>query len=129
RRRPWWWTADIRCKSAAVPKMPRATFFSRPMPRTRRRRQDADGRVLPGLVVSRCANARQWATDRGCPDGERLMPISIAEVKSSRLSDDKKEVVIAGKGKYVGELELFVARECLDDFIQALLRAKTALGL
>ena len=37
------------------------------------------------------------------------MPISIAEVKSSRLSDDKKEVVIAGKGKYVGELELFVA--------------------
>jgi len=57
------------------------------------------------------------------------MPISIAQVKSSRLSDDKKEVVIAGKGKYVGELELFVARECLDDFIQALLRAKTALGL
>jgi len=57
------------------------------------------------------------------------MPISIAEVKSSRLSDDKKEVVIAGKGKYVGELELFVAKECLDDFIQALVRAKTALGL
>jgi len=57
------------------------------------------------------------------------MPISIAEVKSSRLSDDKKEVVIAGKGKYVGELELFVAKECLDDFIQALLRAKADLGL
>jgi hypothetical protein len=57
------------------------------------------------------------------------MPISIAQVKASRLSDDKKEVVIAGKGKYVGELELFVAKECLDDFIQALLRAKTALGL
>src|SRR6478672_5395914 len=56
------------------------------------------------------------------------MPISIAQVKSSRLSEDKKEVVIAGKGKYVGELELFVARECLDDFIQALLRAKTELG-
>src|SRR4051794_30638378 len=57
------------------------------------------------------------------------MPISIAEVKSSRLSDDKKDVVITGKGKYVGELELFVAKECLDDFIQALVGAKTALGL
>jgi len=57
------------------------------------------------------------------------MPISIAQVKSSRLSEDKKEVVIAGKGKYVGELELFVAKECLDDFIQALLRAKSDLGL
>jgi hypothetical protein len=50
-------------------------------------------------------------------------------VKSSRLSEDKKEVIIAGKGKYVGELELFVAKECLDDFIQALVRAKADLGL
>src|SRR3979411_704848 len=108
--------------------MPRAAFFSRPMPRTRRRRQDADGRVLAGLVVSHCANARQWATGCGCPDGERLMPISIAQVKSSRLSDDKKEVVIAGKGKYVGELELFVAKECLDDFTPALQGAGPARG-
>jgi hypothetical protein len=56
------------------------------------------------------------------------MPISITEVKSSRLSDDKKEVMISGKGKYIGELELLIAHECLDDFIAALVRGKAALG-
>ena len=55
------------------------------------------------------------------------MAIRIAEVKSSSLSDDKKEVIIGGHGKYVGDVELRFARECLDGLIDALVRAKTAL--
>ena len=56
------------------------------------------------------------------------MAIRIAEVKSSSLSDDKKEVIVGGRGKYIGDLELRFARECLDDLIDALVRAKGALG-
>lgn len=55
------------------------------------------------------------------------MPITIAQVKSSRLSDDRKEVIFVGKGRYIGELEVSVAIECLDDMISALARAKTEL--
>jgi len=56
------------------------------------------------------------------------MAIRIAEVKSSSLSDDKKEVIIGGSGKYIGDVELRFARECLDDLMDALVRAKGALG-
>jgi hypothetical protein len=56
------------------------------------------------------------------------MAIRIAEVKSSSLSDDKKEIIVGGRGKYIGDLELRFARECLDDLIDALVRAKGALG-
>jgi hypothetical protein len=56
------------------------------------------------------------------------MAIRIGEVKSSTLSDDKKEVIIGGSGKYVGDVELRFARECLDDLMDALVRAKGALG-
>ncbi len=56
------------------------------------------------------------------------MAITIAQVKSSRLSDDRKEVVLVGKGRYIGEIEVSVAIECLDDLISALARAKTELG-
>jgi len=55
------------------------------------------------------------------------MAIRIAEVKSSGLSDDKKEIVIGGSGKYIGDIELRFARECLDNLIDALVRAKGAL--
>jgi hypothetical protein len=55
------------------------------------------------------------------------MAIRIAEVKSSSLSDDKKEVIVGGYGKYIGDVELRFARECLDDLIEALVRAKGAL--
>jgi hypothetical protein len=55
------------------------------------------------------------------------MAIRIAEVKSSSLSDDKKEVIVGGRGKYIGDLELRFARECLDDLIDALVLAKGAL--
>jgi hypothetical protein len=55
------------------------------------------------------------------------MAIRIAEVKSSSLSDDKKEVIIGGAGKYIGDVELRFARECLDTLIDALVRAKGAL--
>ena len=54
------------------------------------------------------------------------MAIRIGEVKSSSLSDDKKEVIIGGAGKYIGDVELRFARECLDDLIDALVRAKAA---
>ena len=54
------------------------------------------------------------------------MAIRIGEVKSSSLSDDKKEVIVGGAGKYIGDVELRFARECLDDLIDALLRAKAA---
>jgi hypothetical protein len=57
------------------------------------------------------------------------MAIRISEVKSSGLSDDKKEVIVGGSGKYIGDVELRFARECLDDLIDALLGAKSALGL
>jgi hypothetical protein len=55
------------------------------------------------------------------------MAIRIAEVKSSRLSDDKQEIIVGGSGKYIGDVELRFARECLDNLIDALLRAKGAL--
>jgi hypothetical protein len=55
------------------------------------------------------------------------MAIRIAEVKSSRLSDDKKEVIVGGSGKYIGDIELRFARECLDDLIEALVREKGTL--
>jgi hypothetical protein len=52
------------------------------------------------------------------------MAIRINGVRASRLSEDKKEVIVAGVGKYVGELELRFAFECVDDLIVALTRAK-----
>jgi hypothetical protein len=55
------------------------------------------------------------------------MAIRIAEVKSSGLTDDKKEIVIGASGKYIGDIELRFARECLDSLIDALMRAKGAL--
>ncbi len=55
------------------------------------------------------------------------MAIRIAEVKSSSLADDKKEVIVGGYGKYIGDVELRFARECLDDLMEALVRAKSAL--
>jgi len=55
------------------------------------------------------------------------MAIRIAEVKSSHLSDDKKEVIVGGSGKYIGDVELRFARECLDSLIDALVRAKGGL--
>jgi hypothetical protein len=60
--------------------------------------------------------------------GRERMAIRIAEVKSSSLSEDKKEVIIGGYGKYIGDVELRFARECLDDLMGALVRAKSALG-
>jgi hypothetical protein len=56
------------------------------------------------------------------------MAIRIAEVKSSSLSEDKKEVIVGGYGKYIGDVELRFARECLDDLVETLVRAKSALG-
>src|ERR1700682_2621873 len=55
------------------------------------------------------------------------MAIRINEIKSSSLSDDKREVIVGGSGKYVGDVELRFARECLDGLIDALVRAKSAL--
>src|SRR5258708_14759228 len=55
------------------------------------------------------------------------MAIRIDEVKSSSLSDDKKEVIVGGAGKYIGDVELRFARGCLDGLIDALVRAKSAL--
>jgi hypothetical protein len=55
------------------------------------------------------------------------MAIRISEVKSSGLSDDKKEIIIGGSGRYIGDIELRFASECLDDLIRALMRAKSAL--
>jgi hypothetical protein len=52
------------------------------------------------------------------------MAIRISEVKSSSLSDDKREVIIGGSG---GDVELRLARECLDDLMDALVRAKGTL--
>jgi hypothetical protein len=56
------------------------------------------------------------------------MAIRISQIKSSRLSDDKKEVIVDGSGKYIGDVELRFERECLDDLIDALVRAKGDLG-
>lgn len=55
------------------------------------------------------------------------MGITIAEVKSSRLSDNRKEVVVDGKGRYIGDFELCVAVECLEEMIEALVRARREL--
>ena len=54
------------------------------------------------------------------------MAIRVSEVKSSRLSDDNKEVIVASTGKYTGDLELRFARECLDQLIQLLEQAREA---
>src|SRR5882724_6540839 len=56
------------------------------------------------------------------------MAIRISEVKSSRLSDDNKEIIVDSTGKYTGDLELRFARECLDQLLQLLLQAKQALN-
>jgi hypothetical protein len=56
------------------------------------------------------------------------MAIRISEVKSSGLTDDKKEIIVGGSGKYIGDVELRFERECLDTLLDALLRAKSALG-
>src|SRR5882672_4541848 len=55
------------------------------------------------------------------------MAIRVSEVKSSRLSDDNKEVIVDSTGKYTGDLELRFARECLDQLLQMLTQAKQAL--
>jgi hypothetical protein len=55
------------------------------------------------------------------------MAIRISEVKSSRLSDDNKEIIVDSTGKYTGDLELRFARECLDQLLQMLTQAKDAL--
>ena len=52
------------------------------------------------------------------------MAIRISEVKSSRLSDDNKEIIVASTGKYTGDLELRFARECLDDLLRVLTQAR-----
>src|SRR5882724_2730363 len=61
------------------------------------------------------------------PRGGQRMAIRIGEVKSSSLSDDKKEVIVGGAGKYIGDVELRFARGCLDGLIDALVQAKSAL--
>src|SRR5258708_27979715 len=78
-------------------------------------------REKTGLIAS--------AGGRLVPGGGQRMGIRIGEVKSWSLSDDKKEVIVGGSGKYIGDVELRFARECLDDLIDALLGAKSALGL
>jgi hypothetical protein len=55
------------------------------------------------------------------------MAIRISEIKSSRLSDDKKEIIVDSTGKYTGDLELRFARECLDQLMQVLMQAREAL--
>src|SRR5258707_11205002 len=55
------------------------------------------------------------------------MAIRVSEVKSSRLSDDNKEVIVDSTGKYPGDLELRFARECLDQLLKVLTQAKEAL--
>jgi hypothetical protein len=52
------------------------------------------------------------------------MAIRISEVKSSRLSDDNKEVIVDSTGKYTGDLELRFARECLDQLLEMLMHAR-----
>jgi hypothetical protein len=56
------------------------------------------------------------------------MAIRVSEVKSSRLSDDNKEVIVDSTGKYTGDLELRFARECLDQLLQMLTQAMETLG-
>ena len=55
------------------------------------------------------------------------MAIRISEVKSSRLSEDNREVIVDSTGKYTGELELRFARECLDQLLQILMQARDEL--
>ena len=52
------------------------------------------------------------------------MAIRVSEVKSSRLSDDNKEIIVDSTGKYTGDLELRFARECVDQLIQLLGQAR-----
>jgi hypothetical protein len=53
------------------------------------------------------------------------MAIRISEVKSSSLSEDKKEAIVVGYGKYVGNVELRFERECLDSLIATLVQMKS----
>src|SRR6478609_7048605 len=55
------------------------------------------------------------------------MAIRVSEVKSSRLSEDNKEVIVDSTGKYTGDLELRFARECLDQLLQLLTQARQTL--
>jgi hypothetical protein len=55
------------------------------------------------------------------------MAIRISEVRSSRLSDDNSEIIVDSIGKYTGDLELRIARECLDQLLRMLTQAKDAL--
>ena len=55
------------------------------------------------------------------------MAIRISAVRASRLSDNKKEVIVDSTGKYTGELELRIDCECVDDFIRALVKARGVL--
>ena len=52
------------------------------------------------------------------------MAIRISAIRASRLSEDKKEVIVDSTGKYTGELELRIGCECVDDFIRALVKAR-----
>jgi hypothetical protein len=55
------------------------------------------------------------------------MAIRISTVKSSHLSEDKKEVIVASTGKYAGDLELRFGSECVDDLLNALINARRAM--
>ena len=55
------------------------------------------------------------------------MAIRISEVKSWKLSDDNKEIIVDSTGKYTGDLELRFARECLDQLLQMLTQARDGL--
>jgi hypothetical protein len=57
-----------------------------------------------------------------------VVAIGIVEVKSFKLSTDNKEVVVAGRGRYVGDFEIAIDVACLDGFIDVLTAAKNALG-
>ena len=56
------------------------------------------------------------------------MAIRISEIKSSRMSDEQLDVIVSASGKYVGDLELRIACECVDDLIDALIRARGSPG-
>lgn len=55
------------------------------------------------------------------------MAIRINSVKSSRVSEDAKEIIVLSQGKYTGELELRFAGECVADLIEALVQASSSL--
>ena len=55
------------------------------------------------------------------------MAIRISGVKSSRLSEDQKELIVGCATKYTGDLELRIARECIEDLVRELARTLPAL--